>query len=105
MNVSEKEMTRPKEKRAHQNRLSSSEGENAVSLQTIVEKLDILSQINERLGRIEAEILSKEKFSSFEKSLTSLNEDVEELKHSIANKAVNARVQDLEDAIEDLVNR
>ena len=32
MNVSEKEMTRLKEKRARQDRLSSSEGENAVSV-------------------------------------------------------------------------
>jgi len=34
-----------------------------------------------------------------------LNEDVEELQHSVANKADNAHVQDLEDAIEDLVHR
>lgn len=45
-----------------------------------MEKLVVLSQINERLGRIEAETSSiKEKLSSFEKSLTSLNQEVEEL--------------------------
>jgi len=61
-------MTRPKEKWARQDRLSSSEGESAVSMQIIMEKLEVLSQINEHLGRIEAETLSiKEIFSSFEK--------------------------------------
>ena len=111
-------MTRPREKRSRQERPSSSEGEtgapsnnNAIDaiLHTIMErleKLEILSQINQRLGRIEEETSSiKEKVNGFEKSLASLNLDVEELKLKVADKVDNARVLALEHSIEDLVNR
>ena len=71
-----------------------------------LEKLEILWQINQRLGRVEEEASSiKEKVNGFKKSLASLNLDVEELKLKVADKVDNARVLALEDSIEDLVNR
>ena len=82
-------MARPREKRSRQERLSSSEGETGAAsnnnasdaiFHTMVErleKLEILSQINKRLGRIEEKTSSiKEKVNGFEKSLASLNLDV-----------------------------
>lgn len=104
---------KPSEKRT---RVSSSEEENhphvlvgeaiLKDIQTKLEKLKMLDQINERLIKIESDISSiKENVSELETGLNSVNNEVAELKESLEKKAEKKKLEELERDVEELRNR
>ena len=75
-------------------------------IQKKLEKLDVLDKINERLIKIETETsIMKDNISEVEKGLNFVNSDVTELKSNLEVKADPARLEALEDELEEIRNR
>ncbi|KAL9963744.1 hypothetical protein ACROYT_G027278 [Oculina patagonica] len=97
-------------------RISSSEEENSshvlkddailVDIQRKLEKLNMLDKIDERLIKMEDDMGTiKQKVLDLEKGLNAVNSDVEKLKEDVESKADKARLQILENEVEELRNR
>ena len=75
-------------------------------IQKKLEKLGVLNKINERLIKIETKTsIMKDNISEAEKGLNSVNSDLTKLKSNLEEKANAARLEALEDELEEICNR